>query len=305
MGGINCAARSFFASMISTPKNAFPLHGWIGLVLVALFWILNWSLEGLRTQFLFFPLWLGYSLAMDALAYRMNGTSMATRSWKKYALLFVISIPAWWLFELINLRTENWFYLGRDRFSDLEYAILSSLNFSTVMPAVFSTAEWVHTRSWLKKIKSGPAYGRTPGEVTTVFLLGWCMLALLLIWPRYCFPFVWMSVCFILDPINFWMGKRSLIGFVKNGNWRPILALWAGSLICGFFWEMWNYYSYPKWTYQIPFVDFLHVFEMPLPGYLGYLPFSMELFTLYHLMMPAGDHYLLPGASAARNGRAT
>ena len=53
--------------------------------------------------------------------------------------------------------------------------------------------------------------------------------------------------------------------------------------MCGFFWEMWNYYAYPKWTYQVPFVDFLHIFEMPLLGFLGYLPFSMELFDLYHL----------------------
>ncbi len=46
---------------------------------------------------------------------------------------------------------------------------------------------------------------------------------------------------------------------------------------------MWNYWSYPKWKYEIPFVDFLHVFEMPLLGYTGYLPFALELFGLYHL----------------------
>jgi len=45
-----------------------------------------------------------------------------------------------------------------------------------------------------------------------------------------------------------------------------------------------NYLSYPKWVYHVPFVDFLHIFEMPLIGYLGYLPFSLELFALYHLV---------------------
>ena len=54
-------------------------------------------------------------------------------------------------------------------------------------------------------------------------------------------------------------------------------------MICGLFWEMWNYHSYPKWVYQVPFVGFLHIFEMPLLGYGGYLPFSLELFALYHL----------------------
>jgi hypothetical protein len=28
----------------------------------------------------------------------------------------------------------------------------------------------------------------------------------------------------------------------------------------------------------------LVLFEMPLAGYLGYIPFSLELFTLYHLV---------------------
>jgi hypothetical protein len=72
---------------------------------------------------------------------------------------------------------------------------------------------------------------------------------------------------------------------VASGDWRAVLALWGGCLICGFFWEMWNVHSYPKWVYQIPFVDVLHVFEMPLLGYFGYLPFALELFALYHLVV--------------------
>lgn len=280
--------------MTSTETNRFPLHGWIGLSLIAVFWTLNWTLNGLRTHLLFFPLWLGYALSVDGLVYRRKGNSLLTRSRKRYILLFVISIPAWWLFELINLRTHNWLYLGRESFSDLEYAFLSSLSFSTVIPAVFGTAEWVADFDWVKRLKKGPAYGRTSGEVRTLFIWGWLMLTALLIWPRYCFPFVWMSVCFILDPINVWLGKRSLIGYVRRGDWRPVMALWVGCLICGFFWEMWNFYAYPKWVYEVPFVDFLHVFEMPILGSLGYLPFSLELFCIYHLLMPSKDCMVLP-----------
>lgn len=60
------------------------------------------------------------------------------------------------------------------------------------------------------------------------------------------------------------------------------MGLAVGCLICAFFWEMWNFYSYPRWVYHVPLVGFLHVFEMPLLGYLGYIPFSRELFALYH-----------------------
>ncbi len=70
---------------------------------------------------------------------------------------------------------------------------------------------------------------------------------------------------------------------LSEGDWRPVISLFIGALICGFFWEMWNYFSYPKWVYHVPFVDFARIFEMPLLGYGGYLPFSLELFALYNL----------------------
>ena len=47
-------------------------------------------------------------------------------------------------------------------------------------------------------------------------------------------------------------------------------------LVCGFFWELWNICSLAKWIYSVPFVDRFHVFEMPLLGYAGYLPFGIE-----------------------------
>ena len=42
-------------------------QGWLGLFLLAVCWPLNWTLPGLRTAYLFFPLWLGYILVVDAL----------------------------------------------------------------------------------------------------------------------------------------------------------------------------------------------------------------------------------------------
>jgi hypothetical protein len=38
---------------------------------------------------------------------------------------------------------------------------------------------------------------------------------------------------------------------------------------------MWNAYSLAKWEYNIPFVHGFEVFEMPVLGYAGYLPFGL------------------------------
>lgn len=251
--------------------------------MIGVFWWLNWTLLGVRTHWAFTPLWVGYCLSIDGYVYRRTGTSLLTRNWKAYLGLFGVSIIGWWMFEVFNWRLQNWTYLGREIFTGLEFSILASFSFSTVIPAVFETAELVGSFSWLGRKKRGVRIPKNRQTTVGFFVLGWLMLALMLALPRYFFPFLWLSVFFILEPVNVWLGNRTLADFVDQGDWRPVISLWLGALVCGYFWEMWNFYSFPKWVYHIPFVEFAHIFEMPLLGYGGYLPFAMELFALYHL----------------------
>ena len=273
--------------MVDIAKNAtarWPLRGWLGLALIAVFWPLNWGLEGMRTHWGFFPLWLGYCLTVDAITYARTATSLMTRSRRAYVGLFVASVPAWWLFELINKRTQNWIYVDDGSIGPVEHALLASLAFSTVIPAVFGSAELVSSFGWVRRLGAGPRIASSRRVVTRFFVAGLIMLALLLAWPRYFYPFVWLSVFLLLEPINVRLGHRTLLDSTSRRDWRPIVSLWIAVLICGFFWEFWNYWSFPKWIYDVPFVGFGHIFEMPVLGYGGYLPFALELFALYHLL---------------------
>jgi hypothetical protein len=283
---------------MSTEKKIFPLHGWIGILLIIIFWYINWNLEGLRTHLLFFPLWLGYTLTVDAIVYYGKGNSLLSRNFKKFITLFLISAPAWWLFELFNLRTQNWIYDGRQFFSEWEYAIYATLSFSTVIPAVFETAELISTFKWINKLKIHKKITPSNRFLILHLIIGLFMLFLVMIYPTIFFVLIWLSVFFILEPVNVWLKNHSIYNYLKNGNWKPIMSLIIGCLICGFFWEMWNYYSYPKWIYDIHFANFLHIFEMPALGYLGYIPFALELLTLYHLILgftnQNDDAYILP-----------
>ncbi len=266
-------------------NSRFPTQGWLGLLLIAVFWPLNWLLSGPRTHWGFFPLWLGYCLLVDGIVAKRSGTSLLTRSWRKYIGLFLISAPVWWLFEVLNWRLGNWFYDGRDLFTNIEYFLLASVAFSTVIPAVFGTAELVSNFGWIQNLGSGLKINTNKITTLGFFVAGWIMLGLMLIWPLYFFPFVWLSIYFITEPVNVWLGNRNLVTRTRDRDWRPVIALWIGVLVTAFFWEFWNYFSYPKWIYTVPFVDFLHIFEMPLLGYGGYLPFALELFAIYHLVI--------------------
>ena len=266
-------------------KARFPHHGWLGLILVAVFWVLNWTLSGLRTHWGFFPLWVGYCLTIDALVFWRTGTSLLTRSWRKYLGLFIISAPVWWIFEALNLRTQNWFYDGAEFFTPLVYGLLTTLSFTTVIPAVFGSAELFASFDFLKHIGRGPVIATDKRTTSVFFIAGWLMLALMLAWPRIFFPFIWISLYFIFEPLNVWIGNRSLAEWTARGDWRPVIALWMGVLLTAFFWEMWNFFSYPKWIYDVPWGNWLHIFEMPLLGYGGYLPFALELYALYHMVV--------------------
>src|SRR6266853_1397527 len=167
-------------SAASAHRSRWRTQGWVGLLLIATCWPLNWTLKGV-TEYLFFPLWLGYVLVVEAL--------------------------------------EAGF-----------------------------------------------------------FLAGAGMLLLTLAWPKYCYPFVWTSLVLILEPLNRWLGREHFMEYLERGDWRPIVSLSVGALICGFFWEMWNYYSWPKWIYHTPGAQFLHVFEMPLLGYGVCVALALGLF---------------------------
>lgn len=272
---------------VSHPTS-FPRHGWVGLALIAVAWPLNWGvgIEGLRTHLLFFPLWLGYALLVDAMVKRRRGTSILTRSRLDFAGLFLASAPAWWLFEAVNAWTQNWTYVGAEQFGDLTYGLLATIAFSTVMPAVFGTAEWVRSFNWTERLTDGPTLRPTRGLLGAFVGIGFVMLGLILVWPTYFYPFTWGWAFFLTVPLNHALGRHTLLDDTATGNWRPVVVLALGALVCGFFWEMWNVHAYPKWVYDAPGVNFWHVFEMPLLGFIGYLPFALELHALVHLLFP-------------------
>jgi hypothetical protein len=274
----------------TTGRAKMPLHGWIGLALVAVSWPLNWLLPGLRTTVMFFPLWLGYCLTVDALVLRLRGTSLLTRSPRRYAGMFLVSAPVWWIYEALNLRIQNWVYQGAGYFGPVGYFLLASLCFSVVIPAIFGTAELVAGTRFVQNLKPWAILRGDRRTTALLFSLGWVMLGLMYAWPRIFFPFAWLSVLFLLEPVNVWLGNHSLTAWTARGDWRPVVSLFLGGLLTGFFWEMWNFYAYPKWIYQIPGVGFLHIFEMPILGYFGYLPFALELYALYHLIMGFIEH---------------
>ena len=86
---------------------------------------------------------------------------------------------------------------------------------------------------------------------------------------------VWVAPPTLLISLAALLRAPHALSGIGSGDWRSPVSSVLAALLCGFFWEMWNFESYAKWVYDIPYVNILHVFEMPLLGYAGYLPFGV------------------------------
>ena len=79
--------------------------------------------------------------------------------------------------------------------------------------------------------------------------------------------------------------RPTVLSGIAQGNWRVVWIMALAALICGFLWELWNGRSLAHWEYAIPFVHRFQLFEMPVLGYAGYLPFGLECVTITDLCL--------------------
>ncbi len=269
----------------SLPKQGFPWWGFIGLFLLLFFWIVAWNRftwAAFFQEHTFFPLWFSYIIVINALTQRKRGYCLITKDPKHFVFLFLASACFWWFFEYLNRFVQNWNYSGT-QYSSLKYFLLASLAFSTVLPAVMGTMEYLLGFDWLgNKFRiTFPFTIKNPKRVaflTLMFSMG--SLFLIGIFPDYLFPFLWVSPLIVIVSLKTIFGEPHVLYLNKVENQRRVLAAMLAALICGFFWEMWNYWSLIQWHYEIPLVDRYHLFEMPILGYGGYLPFGIECLAI-------------------------
>ena len=163
--------------------------------------------------------------------------------------------------------------------SPLEYVIFATVCFTSVLPGVVAVAEFLGTfRLFDESVYSGMAKVniRSRRSVVVLSLLALFGLVGIVFFPQFAYPFLWISplMGFVLLPVL--MKEASVLDDLANGNWGPVFRFAVAALICGFVWETWNYWSYAKWVYNVPWVERWRIWEMPVLGFAGYLPFGVE-----------------------------
>ena len=267
---------------------------WVGLPLLAFSWPLMWGVDTYWDPLFFVGTWTGATLTM------YSAGASGYRGVRVHLMLAAVSVPVWWWFELVNARTENWEYLYAGRYNSLEYAMFATAAFSTVVPVLHSAWSLTTGRAMESEDFPGRVFQRW---FLLEIAMGLVAVGLVFGFPSVFFPLVWAAPFLVLDGIVGYTGGRSIAVDLSKGRWRHAAAVGVAGLICGALWEGWNFWASPKWVYHLPYLEVWKVFEMPLPGYLGYIPFAWSIHQLLqlrplHRLMARNTTDLAPNAQA-------
>jgi hypothetical protein len=268
-------------AFLRTRPRRLPWYGWCGVALLAAAeWLMFhrvWPIDVYFTPIA----WTAYLMIVDAMVLARSGGSRLHDAPGRFFISALLSIPLWLIFEAYNLRLGNWTYVGVP--VGWAGAVLGyGWSFATITPSILETADLIETLGWFQS-------GRPIQFSTTSKNLMIASGALCLIVPvalpahigAYLFGLVWIGFVFLLDPINERLGALSLLRNLAEGRRSQFLSLFISGWICGWLWEFWNFWASAKWHYIFPIMQHHKIFEMPIAGYLGFLPFAVECFVMH------------------------
>ena len=246
--------------------------------------------------------WWSYIAAVDDVNRRLGGRSLLRDRFRHLAYLAYASVLWWTLFEIVNLRLGNWYYVMSPAGRSLRWAS-GVVAFATVLPAIVVTVTLIENLGWLRTVRVTPL-AWTPRKRVVMLAIGVASVLLPLARADTFYPLIWGSVIFLLEPWNRDHARRSFLRDLEGGEAGPFVRTLLAGLACGGLWELWNYWARTKWIYTVPGFEDVKLFEMPVLGFLGFPPFAVECLVLLRFLGAWGDRLTVRGRARARLGAA-
>src|ERR1700686_5783789 len=131
----------------ASSKTRFALHGYAGIVIIVLAEVLLFT-GNQSVGHWFTPIvWTGYIFLLDALVYKFEGRSLLMTDRVEFAIIALVSIAGWWLFEFYNAPRfwksdlELWWHYHNLEPNLFLRRVGYDWAFATISPALFLTAE--------------------------------------------------------------------------------------------------------------------------------------------------------------------
>jgi hypothetical protein len=213
--------------------------------------------------------WWGLLLMVDAYNQRRHGMSLWHARISHFLLITIpVSVLLWLLFEVLNLAAPQWRYKGAidNLHAQVSFGFIA---FATVIP-IMVESYWLLGGPFCLPATFSRAFQKWRAAS---ILAGLLFAAIPLFNDVFWFnQGIWLTPALVLLPFT-------TIEPCENPG-RFVRAVVFSGLLAGFFWELLNYWSRTHWEYLI-LPGAPHLFQMPVPGYLGFIPFSLTALVVY------------------------
>src|SRR5438105_1258935 len=243
----------------------------------------------------YLPPWYPPPLILDQVVVLRGGESLLARP-PELATMLWWSAVIWLLFEAINFRLQNWYYVflpphRLDRWAGI------TISLATVVPAVLLPERLLERLGVWRQLRGRPI-PLTPARLEAAGWTGWAMLALVLAFPRYLYPLTWGAVSLVVEPPLYRRDpEHSLLGDAARGGWGRIARLMAAGLFAGALWESFNGMARGRWIYTVPFLEHSNIFGMPPAGFICFPFFAPEARSMFSRLAPPPSRRTLLGSA--------
>lgn len=255
--------------------------------------------------------WYSLLLALEGAVALRRGSFFVLERPRAVLSLLLWSVPFWMLFEVIDFRVRNWYYVLVPEERALAWLGIT-ISFATVLPAVYLPAaltglgEGTGEEEGVVPDGHGGApgggssltRGGTPLPGTAPFrrlappglrIAGLLFLVLSLVWPRIFFPLIWGAPFLLAEgELTRHAPAASLVVDLRRSRSGRILALLLGGALAGLFWESLNWMARARWIYTVPRLEELKLFEMPLLGFIGFPVLALSGHAVYEWLTLQG-----------------
>jgi hypothetical protein len=273
--------------VMTVRTTRFPIYGYIGAAIMIIAEVLLFA--GNQTAGRWFTpiVWTGYILLADAVVYKLKARSLLRTDRLEFVLIALISVAGWWLCEFYNAPRfwksdlELWWHYHNLEPNLMLRRVGYDWAFATIFPLLFITAEIFRLTIFKRSLQGKTIKISRAGLIAMIAMGAAGVIGPLLFPSVWLAPVIWLSFVFFLDPMNAVRGWPSITGDLARGDWRRLWSLLASGLGCGVLWEFFNYWAIAKWTYTVPYLGNVKIFEMPVLGFLGFPPFAIECWAMY------------------------
>lgn len=276
----------WYSNFLPVPPNTAVTRIAVATTVLAAAWGLLLLQVGPVPVWFYVFAWYPTLVILDGLATRLDARPSLFGDRALTLSLFGWSPIVWLTFEAANLRLDNWYYVSLPPGPVARWTGIL-LSFATVIPAIV-LAERALDAAGIFRRGAGPGLVVRAWQPGVAMWIGLGAAAVSLAWPERFFPLIWGAAFPLADPVLYRHAPHlSLIRDMEAGRWGRIGRLMLAGLGIGLVWETYNWFAAGAWVYTIPGIDGPKLFQMPLPGYLGFPLFALEAWSMYGVLCTA------------------